>query len=211
MSYHHISLQDVDKIFKTMRSNKVSSRCRKYNSSYYQCLPNVLFIGASKCGTTSLVQYLSSVENIKFVNRRIHAIDNHREIHRFDRRTYHMSIKYIELADEWTSSPLLSNNQSLLIHYTPHYLYAPSVPNAVRDFYPHADELKFIIMLRDPIERAWSSYWFSNSHLFNKVDQGNAIIFNNNKHSFDNCIIFLCFVYYILHIILICFVYYIAS
>jgi hypothetical protein len=34
------------------------------------------------------------------------------------------------------------------MHYTPHYIYAPSVPYEVRQFYPNAKEMKFILLLR---------------------------------------------------------------
>ena len=47
-------------------------RCRQYNASHVQCLPNVMLIGASKSGTTSLVSQLSHLQNVKFVQRKIH-------------------------------------------------------------------------------------------------------------------------------------------
>lgn len=46
------------------------------------------------------------------------------------------------------------------MHYTPHYLYAPTVPFDVASFYPHAPTLRFLAMLREPVSRAVSSYWF---------------------------------------------------
>jgi hypothetical protein len=42
----------------------------------------------------------------------------------------------------------------------------------LKTFYPRSEELKFLVVLRDPIERALSSYWFQNSHLFHEYDQG---------------------------------------
>lgn len=51
---------------------------------------------------------------------------------------------------------------------TPQYIYAPSVPYDVRKFYPHPGSLKFIVMLRNPADRALSSYWFKNSKSFNE-------------------------------------------
>ena len=47
-----------------------------------------------------------------------------------------------------------------VVHYTPHYLYAPTVPFDVASFYPHAPSLRFLAMLREPVSRAVSSYWF---------------------------------------------------
>jgi hypothetical protein len=131
-----------------------------------------MLIGASKCGTTSLMDYLAELPNVAFVNRRIHNNDKHREVHRFDRNTFGMAIKAVDFVDEWASSPIVESESTTVVHYTPHYLYAPSVPYELKRFYPHADELKFIVMLRDPLPRAWSSYWFHNSHLLNNEDTG---------------------------------------
>ena len=159
------SLNAIRKVVKVNMLTKQSHRCRTINATQFQCLPNVMFIGASKCGTTSITRYLREHPSIKFVNRRVDNADNHLEVHRFDRDTFALSIKAVELADEWASSPLLSSPNLPLIHYTPQYLYAPSVPFEVRDFYPQSQELKFIISLRDPIARSFSSYWFKNSQL----------------------------------------------
>ena len=87
------------------------------------------------------------------------------------------------MADEWASSPLIPlekirKNRTIIIHYTPHYLYAPTVPFESKDFYPHSNRIKFVVILRDPLERSLSSYWFHNSHLVNKLqkDIGNKLV-----------------------------------
>lgn len=141
--------------------------CKRLNATHFICLPNVFFIGASKSGTTSMTDYLIQHPRIKFIRRRISPKDKHREVHRFDRNSYNWALKWIELGDEWASSPPITDKSTVIIHYTPHYLYAPSVPFELRQFHPKPDKLKFIIMLRNPIDRAWSSYWFQHSHLFN--------------------------------------------
>jgi len=143
-------------------------RCRHVNSTHYLCLPNTFLIGASKCGTTTLIEFLRQQPNVALVSRRITVVDHHREIHRFDRATYPYAFHFLELADEWASSPVVSDPSTIVIHYTPHYLYSPTVPFSMRSFYPIDKEhkLKFVIMLRDPVERALSAYWFAHSHLF---------------------------------------------
>ena len=42
----------------------------------------------------------------------------------------------------------------------------------MREFYPRGRALKFLVLLREPAERAWSSYWFQQSHIFKGVDTG---------------------------------------
>ena len=147
-------------------------RCKRYNTTHYICLPNVFLIGASKCGTTSLMDLLLQHPHVTHVRRRIHPTDQHKEIHRFDRSSFGWALSTIELADEWASSPMVTDKSAIVIHYTPHYLYAPTVPYGMKQFYSHPEQLKFIINLREPIARALSSYWFQNSHLLKKTDLG---------------------------------------
>jgi Sulfotransferase domain len=173
VSVHRIrTIRDLMVISGTMNMPMFNHRCRSVNATSYVCLPNIFLIGASKCGTTSLMDYLIRHPMIDHVRRRIHKIDEHREVHRFDRSNYEWTSRIIEQADEWASSPVVSDPRTAVIHYTPHYLYAPSVPYEMRSFYPKPDELKFIVVLREPVERALSSYWFRNSHIFHGEDRG---------------------------------------
>lgn len=175
------SLNEVNVILHVISSKNVNDECKQYNESHVVCLPNVFFIGASKCGTTAMVDILSKISNdIKFVQRRIIPRDRHREVHQFDRKSYRQSWKYLERAFEWGTSPPVENyNESIVIHYTPHYLYAPSVPFDLRNFHTNWQRLKFIVILREPIERAWSSYWFHKSHLLNDKDGGKRLFIPN--------------------------------
>lgn len=179
ISVHRVKgLKELQIVLETMSKPLYNNRCRQHNETSYQCLPNVFLIGASKSGTTTLVDYLKEYPNIGFVKRRI-VPDKHTEVHRFDRNTYGWALKEIDLADEWASSPIYTDPNVPIIHYTPHYLYAPTVPYEIKEFYPNPEKLKFIVMLRNPIDRALSSYWFQNSHLFHDKDQGSIEEFQN--------------------------------
>lgn len=175
-----------------------SSRCKIYNRTHVLCLPNVFLIGASKAGTTSISRYLDQHPHIFFVGRSVYRsgptkkIKQHKEVHRFDRRTYgwtlselfkSLSIPLPNVADnllgmkfhlfhEMASSPPMPHPQCTLIHYTPHYLYAPTVPQDIKNLMPQPDQLKFIVLLREPVARALSSYWFKKSRLFQAADGG---------------------------------------
>jgi hypothetical protein len=166
------SFREVQNILLTTSRPTDGSHCRIYNASHHQCLPNVLIIGASKAGTTTLVNYLRQLRRVHFVDRRLTKNDNHTEVHRFDRASYGRAWKSIELLHEWASSPIIQNKNDIVIHYTPHYLFAPTVPFEMNSFYPHTQDIKFIVSIRDPVDRMWSSYWFKNSHLFHGEDKG---------------------------------------
>ncbi len=152
-------------------------RCKHLNSTHYLCLPNTFLIGASKCGTTTVIEFLSRQPGVALINRRITVQDHHREIHRFDRHTYPYALHFLELADEWASSPIVPDPNTIVIHYTPHYLYSPTVPFTMRSFYPTdlAHKPKFLVMLREPSERAISAYWFASSHLFSNKASSNVL------------------------------------
>ena len=241
-------MQNLTDIAKIMIQPTASNPwCKLVNNSHGKCLANIYFIGASICGTTTMIEYLSLHPDIFFVKRsvppdirkwdlcRLHdnelandpplsifqyvfkrisngvnsllctlmlavssyiypaqkhgnSSKSHREIHRLDRHSYEYTNTYVELLDEWVHSPVipveaLSNPR--VIHYTPHYLYAPSVPFDLKKLYStikpgegNSGALTFIIMLRNPISRALSSYWFKNSYLFDieNRDSGNTYI-----------------------------------
>jgi Sulfotransferase domain len=196
VSFHRIgNIRDAAKVISVARlPDKGDDRCKIFNATHYICLPNVFLIGASKCGTTSVMDYLLHHDKVTYVRRRISPVDRHKEVHRFDRKSYAWSSNIIELADEWASSPVVPSTDFAVIHYTPHYIYAPTVPFEMRKFYSHSERLKFIVLLRDPIERALSSYWFQNSHLFHKEDRGSIREFEDlaraemiQRREFDKC------------------------
>lgn len=174
--YHIDTVNDAKKIFEVISKPKHNKRCRVVNSTHYQCLPNVFLIGASKAGTTSIIQYLSKHPRVAFVKRR-YLPTRHKEIHRLDRNTYGWSIPYIELLDEWSNCPEVKDTNMIIIHYTPHYLYAPTVPFELNSLYPDIQSIKFIIILREPVARTISSYWFKNSRLLQKKDKGSVVHF----------------------------------
>ena len=49
----------------------VNERCRLAGPKEYKCLANVMFIGASKCGTTSLANHLGFHPGVEFIQRRM--------------------------------------------------------------------------------------------------------------------------------------------
>eukprot|EP01031_Cornospumella_fuschlensis_P031664 gene31664-38267_t len=164
-------------------TSKINPRCKVHNSTHYRCLPNVFIVGSSKAGTTSLVLYLSELSNVHFANRVVgSAINLDEEIHRFDRASYPYSSKAVELAHEWASSPLVTDPSAVVIHYTPQYLYSPNVPFEIHNFVKlvlhkasvNNYDVKFVMLLRDPVDRAMSSYWFKNSHIFHGQDKGSV-------------------------------------
>lgn len=115
-------------------------------------LPDFIIIGAARCGTSSLWANLAEHPRIKSPDRRAfsQAAGNHKEIHFFDRE--HKWNKGVDFYRRFFIGP---PQAFYYFESTPNYLYQPKVPRRVKAVLPDA---KFIVMLRNPVDRAWSHF-----------------------------------------------------
>ena len=119
-------------------------------TSHLRVLPDFVIIGAQKAGTTSLYNFITSHPTIAPASRK--------ELHYF-------SIRY-DLGGLWYRSNF-PTNLSRRRHYkktgqkllsgeaSPSYLFYPRVPGRMRKDLPNA---KLIVILRNPVDRAYSHY-----------------------------------------------------
>jgi len=112
--------------------------------------PDFLIIGAARSGTSSLHRNLESHPQIlgpKFLT------GNKKEAHFFDKRSkYNQGLSwYLGL---WPHTKGVLKFES-----TPNYLYVYEVPWRIKESLPNWKRLKFIVMLRDPVKRAWSHFY----------------------------------------------------
>lgn len=101
-------------------------------------LPDFIIIGAQKCGTTSLFNYLSKHPDV--------SLPEEKEIHFFD--------KFYNKGINWYKKNFL-NDGMLTGEATPYYIYHPHVTVRISSCCPNA---KLIVMLRNPIDRAYSNF-----------------------------------------------------
>ena len=112
--------------------------------------PNFLIIGALKAGTTSLHRYLS----------------DHPAVHCSSRKEVHYFSLGYPLGERWYLShfPLETLAATTRLRHgvrlavgeaTPAYLFDPRSPGRVHAFEPR---MKLIVVLRDPVERAYSHF-----------------------------------------------------
>jgi hypothetical protein len=102
--------------------------------------PDFVIIGTQRGGTTSLYRYLSQHPDIGSALRK--------EVHFFDR--------YYEKGMDWYLAHFpMSGEVPVVGEASPYYLFHPDVPDRVRGVLPHA---KFIVLLRNPVDRAYSHY-----------------------------------------------------
>jgi hypothetical protein len=103
-------------------------------------LPDFVIIGTQRGGTTSLYRYLTQHPDIGPSLRK--------EVHFFDR--------YYEKGMDWYLAHFPMRGEAPVVgEASPYYLFHPDVPERARRALPHA---KFIALLRNPIDRAYSHY-----------------------------------------------------
>lgn len=114
-------------------------------------LPGYLIIGAAKCGTTSLYNYLIQHQQVLPCYKK--------EVHYFD-YYYHKGLSWYRShfpkRSETQALALKTGGPVLTGESSPYYLAHPLAPGRVKESLP---EVKMICMLRNPVDRAISSYY----------------------------------------------------
>ncbi len=104
-----------------------------------------MIIGAQKCGTTALASFLGEHPDISMSSRK--------EVHLFDAPDIDQLSSH--QIDARYSGYFENSKGRLLGEATPIYCYFEEIAPRLRDYHP---ELKLIVLLRDPVERAYSHY-----------------------------------------------------
>ena len=106
--------------------------------------PNFMCIGAAKCATTSLYNILKQHPQI--------GLSLFKEPHFFD------NLNNFKNGKEWYLNNYYKNLNSFnaLGEFTPTYLASKNAPERILNFF--GNKMKFIVMLRNPIDRAYSHF-----------------------------------------------------
>ena len=108
--------------------------------------PSFLILGAQRSGTTSLYRYITSHPRVFPALRK--------EVHYFDFQ-YDKGRRWYLAHFPAASARLKCDSNPLTGEATPYYLVHPLAPHRVWEFNP---AMKLIVILRDPVERAFSHY-----------------------------------------------------
>ncbi|WP_052755399.1 sulfotransferase domain-containing protein [Candidatus Nitrosotenuis cloacae] len=119
-------------------------------TSFFRLKPDFIIIGYHKCGTTSLYDYICQHPNVGHASRK--------EIHYFDLaywrgpgwyRTYFPTIFTKKKIEKKTKHRFTTGEAS------PLYVIHPFAPQRIHKLIPN---VKIIILLRNPVDRAYSHY-----------------------------------------------------
>ena len=113
-------------------------------------LPNFLIVGAQKCGTTSLYDILNehpeaNISSVKDIN--FFSLEN----------KFTLGVEYYS---SYFNKPL--KKHKITGEASPGYMNYPRVAEKI---YHNLGEVKIVMILRDPIKRAYSQYWDNRRHL----------------------------------------------
>ena len=144
-------------------------------------MPNFIIIGAQRCGTTSLYKYLTKHPNIVPAQRKEshffdiyfqNGIDWYRAqfpaLHTkqlfnlirlfggFGKRPQYL-VEFVHKI-YYTLGVITRNSKEPLItgEASPYYIFHPLSPNRIAQIMPH---VKLIVLLRNPVNRAYSQFW----------------------------------------------------
>jgi ubiquinone/menaquinone biosynthesis C-methylase UbiE len=112
--------------------------------------PTYLIIGAAKCGTSSLHEYLMQHPDVgKVLTKQLHFFDQF-----YDRGIEWYKVCLPFIWQKFFTEKLLKKNYATG-EATAHYINHPSAPKRVAEILPN---VKIIVMLRNPIDRTYSHY-----------------------------------------------------
>lgn len=104
-----------------------------------------LCIGTQKSGTTLLYEHLREIEEL--------FLPKQKELHFFDN-----DINY-SLGLNWYKNHFIgAKNEQIKGEITPAYIFSEKAPNRIKNILTNSDKLKFIILLRNPVDRAYSHF-----------------------------------------------------
>lgn len=142
-------------------SGKIKPVLRKFQSSSAQLfrratgqlrlLPDFLIIGGQRCGTSSLYYYLTEQHGVVAASTK--------EIHFFDDFYSNGLAWYRAQFPTWTYKYYVENVRKrhfLSGEASPYYIFHPHAPRRISEVLPH---VKLLLLLRNPIDRAYSQHW----------------------------------------------------
>ncbi len=132
-------------------------------------LPNFLCIGAQKSGTTTLHDILIQHPDI--------YLPKIKETHFFDLDdNFNQGVKW------WIDTYYKKfNNEKIIGDFTPEYLFYDEIPEKIYNIL--GDQVKFLIILRNPVDRAYSHYLMSVNRGFESLSFFDAIQQENKRIS----------------------------
>jgi hypothetical protein len=134
---------------RTVRHMLSAKRVYRYLTAAHRRLPDYIIAGAAKAGTTSLWWYLAEHPQVERPMTK--------EVGFFD-VNFHRGLNWYRMhfpLDDEASSPDRAELPTQTGESTPYYIFHPLAPERIAATLP---EVKIILLLRNPVDRAFSHY-----------------------------------------------------
>ena len=150
----HAVLGDVDRLWREAKTGQAPKPATSNDSVQsepepYRPMLDFMIVGAQRCGTTALSRFLSRHPGI--------AMSSPKEVHLFDGANYSSDWSPEQIDARYRRAFKEPAEVGLRGEATPVYLFFPEITRELARYNPG---LKLIVLLRDPVERAISSYYF---------------------------------------------------
>ncbi|MCP4959416.1 MAG: sulfotransferase [Actinomycetia bacterium] len=133
--------------------NAVRNTAKSYGraTSKYRMLPTAYIIGAQRCGTTSIFRYLTQHRAVTgpMLEKGVHFFDTNYTGDLDWYRSHFPTERRARLTRQINGCDLT------VLEASPYYLFHPLVPERIHAATPEA---RFIVLVRDPVERALSHH-----------------------------------------------------
>jgi len=140
-------------------------------------MPNFFIVGAPKAGTTSLYRYLSEHPQVFMSKPKEVNFFSCEEIEK--QGLYYNSFK-VHTIDEYERLFNNADGKKTVGEASVSYLFYPNTPLKIKNLIPNA---KIIILLREPVERAYSHYLMDKRLGLVDLDF-DEIVYKKKKHKF---------------------------
>ena len=172
-------LANVDQIWRAhgKRAFALPAQDEAQDGKTRKSLMDFMIVGAQKCGTTALASFLGQHPQIRICEKEMHVFDD--PDYRADWTVAEIDERYRrELDDAAEHQP-----ETLRGEHTPIYLYLPEVAGRLKTYNPN---LKLIVLLRDPTERAISHYHMEKSRGHEKLPLALALALESTRLARDS-------------------------
>ena len=132
----------------------------KTNNSLH--FPNIYFIGAQKCGTSTLYNWFKQDKRLSFPK---------------NKETHYFSSNY-SYGSQWYIKQFYNKDYTFRCEIDPSYIY---YPDSIKKIYEINNDCKMIIILRRPLERAYSHFLMSKHRCVEKLSFINALESERNR------------------------------
>lgn len=130
--------------------------------------PSYLIVGAQRCGTTSLHRAVAKHPDVAppLLRKGLHFFDTQYP------KGFAWYRGHFPLAAPARLRRLHRGTQPMTGESSPYYMFHPLAPDRI---VAHLPEVKLIVMVRDPVERAWSAYTHERARGFETDDFPTAL------------------------------------